>query len=251
VRHASAALSLLPLAALALAGCDDPPAATSDAGRVSDAPAVDVAPSSCEGAITPRTGTTSELVDGSDRATVTIDDHAACARTYLLRSTAALRDNQPGNPRTVRERDAWPTLRSGHDLFDALYALAVDEMRENSVPAIRDGAFNRGGEVPCPAEGCFETGRLWNYVWTRDTAYAVNLGLAAMDPLRARNSLLFKLSARRDGADPRSSRTPGPAAATPYRATAWSGPSAPRRRPQAPRRRRPRELPRARPTPRW
>ncbi len=197
------ARSLLPLVALALGGCDDPPATNNtDAGRVSDAPGTDAARSTCEGAITPRAGMTSELVDGSDRVTVTIDDHAACARTYLLRSTAALRDNQPANPRTVRERDAWSTLRTGHDLFDALYALAIDEMRENSVSTIRDGAFNRGNGLDCPAEGCFETGRLWNYVWTRDTAYAVNLGLAAMDPLRARNSLLFKLSARRDGTAP-------------------------------------------------
>lgn len=193
---------LLTVLALGLAGCDDPAPAT-DAGVVSDVPtAADVATSSCEGAVTPRSGVTSELVDGSDRVTVTVDDHAACARTYQLRTTAALRDNQPANPRTVRERDAWPTLRSGHDLFDALYALAVDEMRENSVAAIRDGSFNNGGAIDCPPEGCFETGRLWNYVWTRDTAYAVHLGLAAMDPLRARNSLLFKLSARRGGASP-------------------------------------------------
>ena len=51
---------------------------------------------------------------------------AACVRTYQLRTTAALRDGQPANPRTVRERDGWPTLRSGHDLFDALYAMAFD-----------------------------------------------------------------------------------------------------------------------------
>lgn len=173
-----------------------------DAGApASDAPGAD-APGACEGAAVGRPGSTSELVDGADRTVVTMDDPAACARTYQLRTTTALRDGQPGNPRTVRERDGWPTLRSGHDLFDALYALAVDEMRENSVGAIREGSFNEGSPIECPPEGCFETGRLWNYVWTRDTAYAAHLALASMDPLRARNSLLFKLSARRGGADP-------------------------------------------------
>ena len=34
-----------------------------------------------------------------------------------------------------------------------------------------------------------------DYVWTRDTAYAVDLGLALLDPDRAMNSLDFKLSA--------------------------------------------------------
>ena len=220
-------LRSLPWLACALVGCEDAvtavdagPAPTDDTARADvpavdvgaiDAPAVDapgfdapvgdVASAACEGAVVSRPGMTSELVDGADRATVTMDDPAACVRTYQLRTTAALRDGQPGNPRTVRERDGWPTLRSGHDLFDALYALAVDEMRENSVAAIRDGSFNNGNPIDCPAEGCFETGRLWNYVWTRDTSYAADLALASMDPLRTRNSLLFKLSARRAGGD--------------------------------------------------
>lgn len=217
----------LPWLALALVGCDDAtvPAdagvPTTDAPSVDapaldapsvdapsvdlpglDVPSADVAGSACEGAVVSRPGSTSELVDGADRATVTMDDPAACVRTYQLRTTAALRDGQPGNPRTVRERDGWPTLRSGHDLFDALYALAVEEMRENSVAAIRDGSFNSGNPIDCPVGGCFETGRLWNYVWTRDTAYAAHLSLASMDPLRTRNSLAFKLSARRDGSNP-------------------------------------------------
>ncbi|MDB4928182.1 MAG: Six-hairpin glycosidase-like protein [Myxococcaceae bacterium] len=206
-------LVALCLVAGALAGCVDaatPADASTDAPALVDRAAADLGPvdapdggaAACEGAVVSRAGSTSELVDGADRATVTMDDPAACARSYQLRTTAPLRDGQPGNPRTVRERDGWPTLRSGHDLFDALYALAVDELRENSVAAIRDGSFNNGGAIDCPAGGCFETGRLWNYVWTRDTAYAADLALAAMDPLRTRNSLLFKLSPRRTGADP-------------------------------------------------
>jgi hypothetical protein len=146
--------------------------------------------------------------DGTDRwesppyeATVTIDDRASCQRRYTLSSTAPLRDGQPENPRTVVEDAAAPVLRSGHDVFDALYALALAEVREASVDAITDGSFNGGQPLPCPSGGCFETGRLWTYVWTRDTSYAVGLGLGLYDPTRARNSLELKQSERRQGGD--------------------------------------------------
>lgn len=76
------------------------------------------------------------------------------------------------------------------------------EAKDDSVAAIKDGAFNSGQPMACPAGGCFETGRKWNYVWTRDTAYSVALGLGAFDPTRARNSLEFKLSPLRDGSSP-------------------------------------------------
>jgi hypothetical protein len=145
---------------------------------------------------------TDMLVVGEARATVTLVDPGQCLRRYQLRTTGPLRDNQPGNPRTVEERAGWPRLRTRNELFDALYAMSLEETRENAVASIRDGAFNNGQPLACPPEGCFETGRLWNYVWTRDTAYAVDLGLAAIDPLRARNSLAFKLSARRGGGPP-------------------------------------------------
>ncbi len=137
--------------------------------------------------------------DAMGTAEVTIDDPDAQRRSYTLSTTASLVDGLPGNPRTLVEQDGDSTLRSGHDLFDALYALALEETRENSVESIQDFAFNDGAEVPCG--GCFETGRKWNYVWTRDTAYALDLGLAGLDPTRARNSLEFKLSERRGGGD--------------------------------------------------
>ncbi len=137
--------------------------------------------------------------DAVGTAEVSIDDPDASRRSYTLSTTATLVDGLPDNPRTLLEQDEDSTLRSGHDLFDALYALALEETRENSVESIQDYAFNDGAEVPCG--GCFETGRKWNYVWTRDTAYAVDLGLAGLDPLRARNSLAFKLSERRSGGE--------------------------------------------------
>jgi len=139
--------------------------------------------------------------DGADEANVAIEQRDSCERTYSLTTTAPLRDALPGNPRTVREEAGQPVVRTGHDFFDALYALAIEEVRENSVDEISDWSFNGGQPLPCPAGGCFETGRLWTYVWTRDTAYAVTLGLGSLDPVRSKNSLEFKTSTRRDGSD--------------------------------------------------
>ncbi len=156
-------------------------------------------PATCVSPASPDPSGTDAWTDTLGRATVAIDDRGACRRTYTLTSSAALRDGRPDNPRVVPELDSAPSLRSGHDMFDALYALALEETRELSVAAIRDGSFNDGRAVDCG--GCFETGRLWNYVWTRDTAYAVQLGMAAADPTRARRSLEFKLSERRGGGD--------------------------------------------------
>ncbi len=138
--------------------------------------------------------------DGSQQATVTIDDADTCSRTYHLSTTAPLLDDLPST-RSFGEEADWPVLRSGHDLFDALYAQALEEVRQCSVDTIVDGAFNGGQPIPCPPGGCFETGRKWKYVWTRDTAYAVLLGLGSLDPTRARNSLEFKTSERRGGGD--------------------------------------------------
>ncbi len=169
----------------------DSPDATVDGGPA--LPRTCVRPSSADAS------GTDTLEDALGRATVSVSEREACLRSYTLESTATLRDGRPDNPRAVAEREGWPTTRTGHDLFDALHALALEEVRENSVAAIRDGAFDEGRPVSCGEGGCFETGRLWNYVWTRDTAYAMHLGLAALDPTRARNSLEFKLSERRGG----------------------------------------------------
>jgi len=163
-----------------------------------DAPPDTGLPRTCL-APTANRGETDRLVDGLGTARATIADPEACHRNYTLSSTAARRDNLPSDGRAADEIEGWPTLRTGHDLFDALYALALSEVRENSVAAISDGAFASGTPYPCPAGGCFETGRLWTYVWTRDVSYSVDLGLAGLDPVRARNSLEFKLSAPRSG----------------------------------------------------
>ena len=84
-------------------------------------------------------------------------------------------------------------------LFDALFALAQQELRDDQVDAIRDPAFDHGKPLPCD---CYQTGERWPYVWTRDVSYAADLALARLDPQRTRRSLRFKLSAMR-GADAR------------------------------------------------
>ncbi|HJL15925.1 MAG TPA: hypothetical protein RMH99_09725 [Sandaracinaceae bacterium LLY-WYZ-13_1] len=179
--------------------------ATTDGGEPGDdaGPGADAGtlPRSCVAVEGADPAGTDALEDGSDRATVTVEDRDACLRRYTLETTAPLRDGRPDNPRVIPEREGWPTVRTGHDLFDALHALALEEVRLDSVSSVRDGAFADGEAVSCGEGGCFETGRLWNYVWTRDTAYSVDLGLAPLDPTRARNSLEFKLSERRGGGD--------------------------------------------------
>jgi hypothetical protein len=80
-------------------------------------------------------------------------------------------------------------------MFDGLFALAQDELTQDSVTAIRDGAFDHGQPIPCT---CFETGAKWPYVWTRDLSYSIDLGLWRLDSQRSRNGLNFKLSNVRD-----------------------------------------------------
>jgi hypothetical protein len=116
-------------------------------------------------------------------------------REYAQSSTMQLRD--PG-PQFVnyKESAGLPTVRSGNLAFDALFALAGAEMKQDSVSEIRDGNYNGGAAIPCD---CFETGEKWHYVWTRDLSYAADLGLAMLDPLRVMHSLDFKLSGFRPG----------------------------------------------------
>ncbi|GGY74081.1 esterase [Pseudoduganella plicata] len=116
-------------------------------------------------------------------------------RSYTHSTDLALR---PGDPQEVRyvERADVPRVRSGKLAFDALFAMAGDEMKQNAVSAIRDDSYNGGQPIACE---CFETGEKWHYVWTRDLSYAADLGLALLDPERVRNSLQFKLSGYRPG----------------------------------------------------
>ncbi|HET6905499.1 MAG TPA: Six-hairpin glycosidase-like protein [Rhodanobacteraceae bacterium] len=100
---------------------------------------------------------------------------------FLLRGAHGER-SIPAQPLRVQTASA---------LFDGLYAMAQDDLHQDSVTSIKDDAFDHGRPIPCI---CFETGAKWHYVWTRDLSYSVDLGLWRYDATRSRNGLLFKLS---------------------------------------------------------
>ncbi|WP_296947321.1 esterase [uncultured Massilia sp.] len=130
-----------------------------------------------------------------ETARFSVKDTQAPLRTYAHSTTMQLRD--PGPQYQVYQEEATlPRVRSGNLAFDALFALAGHEMKQDSVSEIRDGNYNGNAAIPCE---CFETGEKWHYVWTRDLSYAVDLGLGMLDPRRVRNSLAFKVSGWRDG----------------------------------------------------
>ena len=103
----------------------------------------------------------------------------------------------PAGDRRIASQPA--SVHTASALFDGLFAMAQDDLRQDSVAAIRDDAFDHGQSMPC---ACFETGVKWHYVWTRDLSYSVDLGLWRFDPARAKASLLFKLSDVRGASGP-------------------------------------------------
>jgi len=131
----------------------------------------------------------------TETATFTITGEQDDLRSYSQASTAKQREDAPQS-QTFSEDANWPRVRSGDLAFDALFALAVDEMKHDAVSEIRDSAYMGGEPIPCK---CFETGAKWHFVWTRDLSYAAWLSLAMLDPERVRNSLEFKLSGYREG----------------------------------------------------
>jgi hypothetical protein len=93
--------------------------------------------------------------------------------------------------RAYEEPRGLPYLRSGDVGLDAIFALAMSEVRQASVESVTDNSFNYGNPISC---SCFATGELWPYVWTRDASYSVDLGLHWLDPERSLKTLLFKIS---------------------------------------------------------
>lgn len=108
--------------------------------------------------------------------------------------TFELKSSSHSAPRYWTEAATTTQLYSDNTLLDALYSMALLEKTENSVQEITDWGFNDQQPLPCP---CFETGEKWNYVWTRDLSYSIDLTLGYQDPSRAIESLLFKTSAVR------------------------------------------------------
>jgi len=127
---------------------------------------------------------------------VVLDDSGA-ARVYDFETHERVRTKDTfssGAQRRITEDNSKLYTRTGHVLFDSLFALAMQDVQEDSVDIIKDGAFF---DASCH---CFKTGELWDYVWTRDTAYSVDLALGQIEPLRSVNSLKYKLSTLRNDA---------------------------------------------------
>ncbi len=84
-------------------------------------------------------------------------------------------------------------------LVDALFALTQTEAADARVKDLVDGAYNHGKPIACD---CYVTGVKWPFVWTRDSAYSIDLALAWLDPARSRRTLEFKLSDVREPSVP-------------------------------------------------
>ena len=128
-------------------------------------------------------------------------------RSYTLSSTHTQRDEAPSE-RTINELEGDPILRSGVLLTDALFAMAVEEARQNAVEQISDDAFT--GVIDC---SCYQTGALWNWVWTRDIAYAVEARAGLDRPSASSQLAAFQAHGRRRAAVFRSFKMQAPAGA--------------------------------------
>ncbi len=118
-------------------------------------------------------------------------------RSYTLHTTHPLRDGVPvDGTRTFTEAAGAARLRSPSLALDAFYALAQHERALASVASLHDGAWNGGAAIPC---ACFQTGESWTFAWTRDSGYAIELGLARHDATRARETLRFLLATPKAG----------------------------------------------------
>lgn len=119
------------------------------------------------------------------------DDGSIAARQFVLKAAPVAGNHTASEEKTINPAATDALLVSKNPLFDAAFSLSQQERQQNSVSEITDWGFNDQQALPCP---CFETGAKWHYVWTRDLSYALDLGLGALDPLRAQTSLTFKTS---------------------------------------------------------
>ncbi|MGI4728026.1 MAG: MGH1-like glycoside hydrolase domain-containing protein [Janthinobacterium lividum] len=79
-----------------------------------------------------------------------------------------------------KDISAFPQYHSDFVLPDALYNLAIEEMRNAVEP-----------------DSTFRTGKEWSGVWTRDISYSIILSMAVLQPKVAMNSLLRKVKNNR------------------------------------------------------
>ncbi|TRX53428.1 MGH1-like glycoside hydrolase domain-containing protein [Thalassomonas sp. M1454] len=135
------------------------------------------------------------VTNGKELATFSEQLLSNNLKRYVHSTSQSLRDPVPQINQFTEDKN-FPYTRTNNTAFDALFALAIDEMKLNSVENINDGAYNFGESISCD---CFKTGEKWDYVWTRDLSYAAHLSLGLLDPARVQNSLEFKLSGFRQG----------------------------------------------------
>src|SRR5579862_5744348 len=104
---------------------------------------------------------TGSFTDEPLRATISAKDNGDI-RSYELTSNQELRDHLPADGRvSFSESRDHARVRTGNVMFDGLYALAVSEALQNSVPEIKDHAYGNGKPVRLDA---FQTGEFWTYV---------------------------------------------------------------------------------------
>ena len=85
----------------------------------------------------------------------------------------------PVDKRWVRKNDltAYPRLKGGNKLLEAVYTMGLDEMVNNVEP-----------------DTTLRTGKEWAGVWTRDVSYSIILSMAAMQPEASKVSLMRKVN---------------------------------------------------------
>jgi hypothetical protein len=101
---------------------------------------------------------------------------------YQIRSTYKGRPGyfMPIAQQWTRKNDlsAYPVLKSGNLLHEALYNMALDEMANAVEP-----------------DTTLRTGKEWAGVWTRDVSYSIILSMAYMQPEASKISLMKKVNA--------------------------------------------------------
>jgi hypothetical protein len=133
---------------------------------------------------------------------------------------------QPAGEPSLDPRARRPAHRAhGHDLFDALYALAHAEARENSVDAISDFAFNDGLPMPLPARRLLRDRPAVDATCGRATpSYAVAISASPrVDPTRAKQLARAQDEPPRDGDSPQIVQDTGTGGSYPCRPIASSG----------------------------
>lgn len=110
-------------------------------------------------------------------------------------------------PRVTRysEKKHRARSRTGNLQFDALFALAMDELENSYISRTSDVDYSSGKSVSCD---CFGDRKSQNFLPVDTLSLAGMLGLSSIDANRLKNSLLFNISPYRGGIQ-KPDRVPG------------------------------------------